>query len=49
MEAGYELYKIQQNGDILKTKYDVDLLSGFDSDNLVCIHPDNKPAPCLTD
>lgn len=47
--AGYELYLITNKGGLQKTKPDDYLLSGFDSDNLVCIHPDNFPAACIAD
>ena len=48
-DAGYELYTINNKGGLEKTKPDDYLLSGFDSDNLVCIHPDNFPTACLAD
>lgn len=48
-DAGYELYLINHKGQLEKTKQDDYLLTGFDSDNLVCIHPDNIPAACFAD
>lgn len=48
-DAGYELYLINHKGQLEKTKPDDYLLTGFDSDNLVCIHPGNIPTACFAD